>query len=121
VKHYLLSVLQPADGQPPSPDELAAIGQHLEAFHAELVDAGAWVFAGGLDALADAKVVRAAADDTDDTVVSDGPYAETKEYLGGLCIIAAPDGATALAWARKASAAATLPVEVRAFMGDSPG
>ena len=115
MKHYLLSVLQPADGTPPPPEELAVIGAQLQAFHEELAAAGAWVYAGGLAGPDTARVVRPAAGDL---AVSDGPYAETKEYLGGICIVAAPDDDTALAWARKAQAATTLPIEVRAFMGD---
>jgi len=115
VKHYLLSVLQPAEGTPPPPEELAAIGARLQAFHEELAAVGAWVYAGGLEALTDAKVVRPG---HGGTAVSDGPYAETKEYLGGICIVAAPDDATALEWARKAQAATTLPIELRAFAGE---
>ena len=115
MKHYLFSVLQPADGTPPSPEELAVIGTQLQAFHEELAAAGAWVYAGGLAGPDTARVVRPAAGDL---AVSDGPYAETKEYLGGICIVAAPDDDTALAWARKAQAATTLPIEVRAFMGE---
>lgn len=115
MKHYLLSVLQPTGGTPPPPDEMAAIGARLQAFHEELAAAGAWVYAGGLEALTTAKVVRST---PDGTAVSDGPYAETKEYLGGICIVAAPDDATALEWARKARAATTLPIEVRAFAGE---
>ncbi|MFN8026998.1 MAG: YciI family protein [Acidimicrobiia bacterium] len=111
MKHYLLSVLQPADGTPPPPAEMAEIGRRLEAFHAELHAADAFVYAGGLEALGTSRVVRP-------EVVSDGPYAETKEYLGGICIVAAPDDATALEWARKAQTATTLPIEVRAFVGD---
>jgi hypothetical protein len=115
VKHYLLSVLQPTDGTPPPPEELALIGTQLQAFHEELAATGAWVYAGGLAGLDTARIVRAA---PDGIAVSDGPYAETKEYLGGICIVAAPDDDAALAWARKAQAATTLPIEVRAFMGE---
>ncbi len=111
MKHYLLSVLQPADGTPPPPDEMAAIGRRLEEFHAALHAADAFVYAGGLESLGTARVVRPGA-------VSDGPYAETKEYLGGICIVAAPDDETALEWARRAQEATTLPIEVRAFAGD---
>jgi hypothetical protein len=118
MKHYLLSVLQPADGAPPPPEELAEIGRRLEAFHAELAADGAWVYAGGLESVGAARVVRPAGNGAAGTVVSDGPYAETKEHLGGICIVAAPDDETALGWARKAQAATTLPIEVRAFAGD---
>ena len=80
------------------------------------------MYAGGLEARTDAKVVRpeagASGGASGDPTVSDGPYAETKEYLGGICIVAAPDDATALEWARKAQAATTLPIELRAFAGE---
>jgi hypothetical protein len=118
MKHYLFSVLQPTGGTPPPADELAEIGRQVEAFHTELVAAGAWVYAGGLEPLDAARVVRPVGDGSRGTVLSDGPYAETKEHLGGLCIVAAPDDETALGWARKAQAATSLPIEVRAFAGD---
>ena len=56
-----------------------------------------------------------------DTLITDGPYAEGKEYLGGLCIIKAPDLDAALDWGRKAARAITLPVEVRPFEGEVEG
>jgi hypothetical protein len=118
MKHYLLSVLQPTGGTPPPPEEMAEIGRRLEAFHAALAAVGAWVYAGGLEPLDAARVVRPDGDGSTGSVVSDGPYAETKEHLGGICIVAAPDDATALEWARQAQAATGLPIEVRAFAGD---
>jgi hypothetical protein len=51
----------------------------------------------------------------------DGPFAEGKEHIGGLCIIKAPDLDAALAWARKAAKATTLPIEVRPFQGEVEG
>ena len=108
MKHYLLSVLQPADGTPPPPDELAAIGRRLEEFHAALHEAGAFVYAGGLDSLGTARVVRPGS-------VSDGPYAETKEYLGGFALIDVPDDETAKMWAGRIAEACGWPHEVRRF------
>jgi len=49
-------------------------------------------------------------------LITDGPYAEGKEYLGGLCLIEAPDLDAALEWGRKAVRATTLPIEVRPFV-----
>ncbi|MFJ3234328.1 YciI family protein [Streptomyces sp. NPDC086787] len=112
MKHYLLSVVQPAGGQPPAPDELAAIMSDVEAFNQELRDAGAWVFAGGLHGPETATVLRPSGSDI---LVTDGPYAEGKEYLGGLCLIRAADLDEALEWGRKAAVATTLPIEVRPF------
>lgn len=114
MKHYLLSVLQPADGTPPPPEEMARITANLEVFHQELKDAGAWVFAGGLAAPSTATVLRAKGGDV---LTIDGPYIESKEYLGGLCIVKAPDLDAALEWGRKANRATTLPIEVRPFHG----
>lgn len=116
MKHYLLSVMQPAAGERPSPEALAEIGHDLDGFHAELREAGAWVFAGGLFEPGTATVVRV----TDgEALLTDGPYLEGKEYLGGLVIVRAPDLDAALEWGRKAAAASTLPVEVRPFHGET--
>ncbi|MFE0516492.1 YciI family protein [Streptomyces sp. NPDC058964] len=112
MKHYLLSVVQPAGGRPPAPDELAGIMRNVEAFNQELRDAGAWVFAGGLHGPETATVLRP---DHGDVLITDGPYAEGKEYLGGLCLIRAADLDEALEWGRKAALATTLPIEVRPF------
>ena len=74
--------------------------------------AGAWVFSGGLHAPSTATVVRVR---DGEVLMTDGPFAEGKEYIGGLTIIEAPDLDAALAWARKAARATTLPIEVRPF------
>lgn len=117
MKQYLLSVMQP-DGEPPEPEVLAEIGKNLQAFHQELQDAGAWVFAGGLHGPETATVLRPQGADV---LVTDGPYVEAKEHLGGLCIVRAPDLDAALAWGRKAARATTLPIEVRPFQGEAEG
>jgi len=111
MPYYLLSVMQP-EGEPPSPEELAVIMADLDTFHGELKAAGAWVFAGGLHSPSTATVIKASGDDV---LVTDGPYVEAKEYLGGLCILRAADLDDALAWGRKAARASTLPIEVRPF------
>ncbi|MEU0966743.1 YciI family protein [Streptomyces sp. NPDC005917] len=113
MKHYLLSVVQPADGTPPPPDELAAIMRDVEAFNDELRAAGAWVFSGGLHGPETATMLRPK---DGDVLVTDGPYAEGKEYLGGLSLIRAEDLDAALEWGRKAALATQLPIEVRPFM-----
>ncbi|MFI2436010.1 YciI family protein [Streptomyces sp. NPDC018693] len=115
MTHYLLSVVQPTGGQPPPPDELAAIMRDVEAFNQELRDAGAWVFSGGLAGPETATMLRP---QDGDVLVTDGPYAEGKEYLGGLCLIEAPDLDAALEWGRKAALATTLPIEVRPFASE---
>ncbi|MDL4816922.1 YciI family protein [Actinomadura opuntiae] len=111
MKHYLLSIQQP-DGDPPPPEILEPITRDLAAFNRELQDAGAWVFAGGLHLAHNAVVARPEAGEV---LITDGPYAEGKEHVGGLSIIRAPDLDTALEWARKLARATTLPVELREF------
>ena len=111
MKHYLLSIYQP-DGDPPASVDLDEITRKLDALNAELEEAGAWVFAGGLHPPSTATVVRA---HDGDVLTTDGPFTEGKEHLGGCSIITAPDLDAALAWARKLTLATTLPVEVRPF------
>ena len=112
MAHYLLSVHTPADGTPPSPAELEAVMADVRAFDDELKAAGAWVFGGGLEAPDTATVLRA---EGADVLLTDGPFAEVKEYLGGLTIIDVTDLDAALVWGRKAARATTLPIEVRPF------
>jgi hypothetical protein len=87
--------------------ELGVIGQ-------DMADAGALVFNGGLFPAGTATVVRA---NDGDTLLTDGPFTEGKEHLGGLWIIRAADLDAALGYARRITAATTLPVEVRPFHG----
>jgi hypothetical protein len=112
MRQYLLSVIEPSTGEPPAPELLARIGAQVARFDQELKDAGSWVFGGGLHAPASATTLRPKGDDV---LVTDGPYAEGKEHLGGFVIITAEDLDAALEWARKAVAATMLPVEVRPF------
>jgi len=109
MKHYLLSVIQP-DGPAPAPEVMEKIRAQVFAYHNELKAAGAWVFSGGLHSPSTATVVKAQGAET-----VDGPFAEGKEHIGGLTILQAPDLDAALAWAKKASKATTLPIEVRPF------
>ncbi|OIJ62525.1 YciI family protein [Streptomyces mangrovisoli] len=112
MTHYLLSVVQPAGGEPPAPDALAAIMRDVEAFNDELRAAGAWVFSGGLHGPETATVLRPK---DGEVLITDGPYAEGKEYLGGISLIQAADLDEAMEWARKAALATTLPIEIRPF------
>jgi hypothetical protein len=112
MQQYLLNVYQPAGVPQPSPEFLAKVSQDLDALHAELKSAGAWVFAGGLHAPSTATVLRL---QSGDVVMTDGPFAESKEYVAGFSIINAPDLDAALEWARKLARATTLAIEVRPF------
>lgn len=116
MTHYLLAVHHSPDAPPPPPEQMQTAFRQVDAFNAELKAAGAWVFGGGLHPPDIATVVRA----TDgETITTDGPFAETKEQLGGFWIITAPDLDAALAWAAKGSAACMGPVEVRPFQDDT--
>ena|SRR6478752_6361027 len=115
MTRYLLSIYQP-DGPPPPPEFMAQVGADLHALNAELKAAGAWVFTGGLHSPGSSTVVRRR---QSDVVVTDGPYIEGKEHIGGFWIIDAPDLDAALVWAEKATTATTLPIEVRPFQ-DAP-
>jgi hypothetical protein len=113
---YMLSVHHSPDAPPPPPEEMQKAFKQVDDFNAEVKAAGAWVFAGGLESPEIATVVNAR--DTN-VVITDGPFAETKEHLGGFWVISAPDLDAALAWATKGSAACMGPVEVRPFQGDT--
>jgi hypothetical protein len=115
MKRYLLSVIQPDGGTPP-PEVLEKIMRDVDAFNEELRAAGAWVFAGGLHPSSTATVVRL---QDGELLMTDGPFAEGKEHIGGLCIIQAPDLDSALEWGCKATRATTLPIEVRPFQGEA--
>lgn len=115
MTHYLLTIYQP-DGEPPAPEILEPIMKNVAAFEEELRAAGAWVFNGGLHPPNTATVVRARGDDV---LVTDGPYLEGKEHVGGFTVIQAADLDEALEWGRKAASAITLPVEVRPMTSGS--
>lgn len=114
MKQYLLSIYQP-DGDPPPADVLAEIIRDLRAVREEMRSAGAWVFSGGLHAASTATVVHPR---RDGMPMTDGPYVEGKEHIGGLTIINAANLEEALEWGRKLARATTLPIEVRPFQGD---
>ena len=111
MKQYLLAVHM--TGEPaPSEEEMQQAYQAVDAFNDELRSAGAWVFAGGLHPPSTATVVRIK---DGDVLMTDGPFAEGKEHLGGFTIVEAPDLDAALGWARRLGEATTLPIEVRPF------
>ncbi|HET7720612.1 MAG TPA: YciI family protein [Acidimicrobiales bacterium] len=112
MTQYMLSVHM-VEGEPlPAEDEIPTIYADVDRFNEEVKAAGAWVFGGGLHPADTATVVRAK---DGDVATTDGPFAETKEQLGGFWVIEAPDLDAALAWAAKGSAACRGAVEVRPF------
>jgi hypothetical protein len=117
MKQYMLAVHY-VEGQPaPSPQDMEQSYRDVEAVNVQLREAGAWVFAGGLHLASTATVVRV---QDGEVLTTDGPFAETKEQLGGFWVIKAADLDAALAWSVKAAAACRGPVEVRPFQ-DDPG
>ena len=117
MKMYMLSVYQP-DGPVPPPDVLAEIMRELDAMNRELKASGSWVFAAGLHAPDSATVVRVK---NGETLVTDGPFAEGKEHIGGFTVIRAPDLDVALEWGERMARITTLPIEVRPLQGEAHG
>jgi hypothetical protein len=117
MKQYLLSIYQP-DGPPPARDALDKIMRDVSVLRQEMKDSGAWVFSGGLFPASTATVVRAK---NNEVLMTDGPYVEGKEHIGGFTIVNAADLDVALEWAGKLARATTLPIEVRPFQDESGG
>ncbi len=119
MAQYLLSVWHDDDyGDPDaamSDEDMQRLFAQVGAVNKEIEDAGAWVFGGGLLPASSATVVRPAGAEVS---ITDGPYAESKEQMGGFWVIEAPDFDSALQWARKCSVACEGPVEVRPFQGE---
>jgi hypothetical protein len=120
MKQYLLSIYQP-DGPTPPADVLQKVMREVTALVDETKRAGVWVFNGGLHPPSTATVVR---NKNGSALMTDGPYTEGKEHIGGFLIIKAPDLDAALQWAGKLARALTiegreaeggLPIEVRPF------
>ncbi len=111
MTQYMLSVHHDGSDQY-EPDDMQAVFETVDAFNNRLMADKSWVFAGGLAPIESASTV----DGRDsDVVVTDGPFAETKEYLGGFWVIEAPDLDAALKIAAQASNACRQAVEVRPF------
>jgi hypothetical protein len=121
MTQYLLSVHGPAVDTPEAwgftEEEMQEAYAQTEALNAEMQKVGAWVFGGGLQPVSSATVVS---NTKGDITITDGPYAETKEYLGGFWIIEAKDLDVALDWAARGSAACRGAIEVRPFQDEPP-
>ena len=112
MKEYLVSVYQP-DGPIPPPEVLDPIMLNMATLNAEMTEAGAFVFTAGLCPPSSATVLRAAGDEV---LMTDGPFAEGKEHLGGFTVLRAADLDEALGWAgRMARILSPLSIEVRPF------
>lgn len=121
MTQYLLSIYQP-DGVTPPAAALTKVMHDLHVLIEEAKSAGVWVFNGGLHAASSATVVRV---QRGDVLMTDGPFVDGKEHIGGFMIVKAPDLDSALQWARKLARTLVLPdqadglaVEVRPFRGE---
>src|SRR4051812_22409137 len=117
MPQYLLSVWHDDDYSDVdfTDPELQRIGAQVGALNIEMQETGAWVFGAGLRPASSATVVRTGGGDVS---MTDGPYAETKEQMGGFWVIEAADLDAALEWGRKCAAACEGPVEVRPFQSE---
>ena len=120
MPEYLLS-LHTVEGEarePMSDDEMEAFMRRIGELEGEMNESGALVYSGRLSDAGEARVVRA---DVGKVVTTDGPFAETKEHLGGFYIVTAADLDEALSWASKTSACVGRPIEVRPFFATGGG
>jgi hypothetical protein len=116
MPQYLVSIQLPDNYDPSLEDE--AVIRDVHALNEEMDVAGIMLFAGGLEPASMAKTLRKQADG--EVIITDGPYVESKEHIGGFSIVEAADMDEALAWARKAAIACRVPVEVRGIFFRPP-
>ncbi|HSF99460.1 MAG TPA: YciI family protein [Ornithinibacter sp.] len=119
MTQYLLSVWHDRDATPediyPTAQERDEAYAATGAFNEELQASGSWVFAGGLHPPATATVVDGTGTDV---VMTDGPFSEAKEQIGGFWVVEAADLDAALDLAARGSKACRGKVEVRPFQGE---
>jgi hypothetical protein len=112
MTQYLVAIHHP-DDYDPSVAEDEAMSRDIDALNDEMKAAGVRIFVGGLHPASSARSLRAQPDGR--VLITDGPYLETKEHVGGFWVLEAADLDEALAWGRKAAVACRAPVEVRPF------
>ena len=117
MAQYLLTVVEPSGGPVPDAGALDAIMKDVDAVDRAMRDAGVWVFAGGLYPPDSATVLRPS---SGDVLVTDGPFAELKEQIGGYYVLQCKDLDEALTWAAQIPEAKHGTVEVRPIM-EFPG
>jgi hypothetical protein len=118
MPQYLLTVVEPTEGEPPAPEQMAAIIRDVGEVDRAMHEAGVWVFAGGLFPPGSATLLRPK---DGEVLVTDGPFAEGREHVGGFSIVRAADLDEALEWGRRLALATTLPIEVRPFRDGPEG
>jgi hypothetical protein len=111
MRQYLVAIHHPDNYDPSTEDE--AMHRDINVFNEEMMTAGVRVFVGGLTAASNARSLRVRPDGK--VLITDGPYLETKEHIGGFWVLEAANLDDALAWGRKAAIACRAPVEVRPF------
>ena len=111
MPQYLVAIHHPDDYDASTESE--AMDRAIDALNDEMVAAGIRIFVGGLHPARSAKSLRAKPDGQ--VLITDGPYVETKEHIGGFWVLEAADLDEALAWGRKAAVACRASVEVRPF------
>lgn len=110
---FLVAIHHPDDYDPSIEDE--AMTRDIDVLNDEMVAAGIRTFVGGLHSAVKAKSLRA--ESGGKVTVTDGPYLETKEHVGGFWVLECANIDEALEWGRKAVIACRVPVEVRQFHG----
>jgi hypothetical protein len=116
MPHYMLAAhTRPDEDRPQTTkEEMEASWQRIQKVEAEMKSAGAWVFSARLHDPETATVVRIS---NGQVLTTDGPFAESKDHLGGFYLIDAPDLDAALGWAARVTEAVGHPIEVRPFAG----
>lgn len=114
MPQFLVAVQHPENYQLPVGADGEAMMRDISALNREMIAAGVRDFAGGLQPAGKAKSVRRRTDG--EVIVSDGPYLEAKEYVGGVWLLKCADMDEAVEWARKATVACRVPIEVREFL-----
>src|SRR5689334_7886179 len=112
MKQYLVAIHHPDDYDPSISEDKTMHGD-IDSLNDEMVAAGIRVFVGGLEPARNAKSLRTR--HAGEVLITDGPYLETKEHIGGFWVLEAAGMDEALAWGRKAAIACRAPVEVRPF------
>lgn len=118
MTQYLISVWHADDSVEPvfaSEEDMQKAFAQVGAFNDKMMAAGKWVFGGGLESVFTATCVD---NSTGDNIVTDGPFIDSKENIGGFWVLEAADLDEALELAREASAACMAKVEVRPFQSE---
>jgi len=115
MPQYMFSVNHEVGEELPTGDDVQRMLTQVDAFNQKVTDAGIWVFAGGLEPIETTTTVDATGSEP---IITDGPFSEAKEWIGGFWVLEAPDLDAALKLAIEASAACEGRVEVRPFQSE---